>query len=78
MQSPSLFSPLHTQEDFERILSHHRQLWLAEAAAEKAAFDAAFAARKAELTAELETKLGERRAIKNMVVALVFVLRLVS
>lgn len=76
LSQPSL--SLSNQEDFERALSSHRALWLAEAQAEKAAFDSAFTARKEELTRELEVKLDERRAAKNMFVALFFILRLLG
>ena len=76
--SPSPHSHHPLQEDFERALSTHRALWLAEAAEEKAAFDAAFEARREQLTRELEVKLEQRRAAKNMFVALFFILRLLG
>lgn len=41
-------------------------------------FEREFAQKKAALTSELEVKLGQRRAAKNMIVTLVFILRLLA
>lgn len=66
------------QDRFEAALQSHRELWLAEFDARKAAFEADFAARRAELDAELKEKVREKRAVKNMMLTLVFVLRLLA
>ena len=41
-------------------------------------FEAEFATKKAALAAELDVKLEQRRAAKNMIVSLVFILRLLG
>lgn len=66
------------QEDFEAALESHRSLWLAEFERQKKEFEREFAQKKAALTSELEVKLGQRRAAKNMIVTLVFILRLLA
>ena len=73
---PSFFSP--TQEDFEAALASSRSLWLSEFEEKKWLFEAEFAAIKAALAAELDVKLEQRRAAKNMIVSLIFILRLIA
>ena len=51
---------------------------MAEFEAQKAALDRAFRERAAALAAELDEKAREKRAVKNMLVSLVFVLRLLA
>ena len=46
--------------------------------AHKREFEASFAARKAELAEELTTKVAEKRAVKNMMLAFLFVVRLLA
>ena len=76
--SPPAPHPPSLQDRFEAALESHRTLWLADFDARKAAFEADFAARKAALEAELQEKVREKKAIKNMFVTLVFVLRLLA
>lgn len=68
----------HTQEDFEAALASHRAAWMADMEAHKREFEASFAARKAELAEELTTKVAEKRAVKNMMLAFLFVVRLLA
>ena len=69
---------LPPQEDFEAALASSRALWLQEFEERKRQFEAEFAAKKAALAAELDTKLEQRRAAKNMIVSLIFILRLIA
>ena len=68
--------PVFFQEDFEAALASHRATWQAEFDAQRAALEKSFADQRAALAAEVEEKARERRAIKNMAVSLVFILRL--
>ena len=75
-KTPSPPPSLFPQEDFEAALASHRAAWQADFDAQRAALETAFAEQKAALADELVEKARERRAVKNMVVSLVFVLRL--
>ena len=78
-QPPLSFFPFKlTQEDFEAALESCRSLWLSEFEEKKKQFEAEFAAKKAALAAELDVKLEQRRAAKNMIVSLIFILRLIA